>query len=167
MPDYGIAGDEGGLQLPASMADIFLALVAVIIMMLIWLVPAIHAPAMLAPAAPAREIWRADIRIDGRRPAVFVAEADGLRLAGPAEHVVPLAGLLGDAGLASALSAARQAGEDVLLVIAPQGHEAAFLFSAAANAAGIAEVVQLRLDEECGFVTAPAKARLCRGEAPR
>lgn len=163
MPDYGLGGD-GEARLPASIADIFLALVAVVIMMLIWLAPAIRAPSMLAPAQ-ALDIKRADIRIEGREPAVFIAERGGLRVIAPEERLVPLDALLGDAGLSQAVVTAQQAGADVLLMVEPDGQEASFLFAALASAAGATEFLQLRLDARCGFVAEAARARLCRGVA--
>jgi hypothetical protein len=146
-------GSENELSsLPATMAEIFLALVAVVIMMLLALSPAIRTPGALAPSPPF-EVWNADLRIEGRIPTVLVAEAQGLRLAASAQTAVALDAILDDKALDDALRQAAKEGRDILLVIRPQGQEAAFLFSALANGLGIGGIYQLRVDADFGYLT--------------
>jgi hypothetical protein len=138
-------------SLPATMAEIFLALVAVVIMMLLALLPAIRTPGALAPSPPF-EVWNADLRIEGRSPIVAVADAQGLRLAAPDGRVVALDAILDDAPLAAGLGQAGKEGRDILLVIRPQGQEAAFLFSALAGSLDIGGVYQLRVDAGFDYI---------------
>lgn len=163
----GEPGDPAGeaVSLPATMADIFLALVGVVVIMLLALVPAIRTPGGLAPPPPF-EVWRAGLTLDGGTPAVLLAEADGLRLIGPEERLVPLDAVLDDPDVARALEAASARGDGVLLVIRPEGQEAAFQFTALAGRLGLDGVHHLRLDHACGYVLDPALATDCRRSPP-
>lgn len=139
------ASEDELSSLPATMAEIFLALVAVVIMMLLALLPAIRTPGALA-GSPPFEVWNEDLQIDGRTPTVLVAEARGLQLVAPAQSTVALDAILDDQSLADALHRAAEAGRDILLVIRPQGQEAAFLFAALASELEISGIYQLRVD---------------------
>ena len=154
MPDED---SEDVTGLPATMSDIFFSLVAVVIVMLLSLAPAIRMPGALATQ-------KADVRVSpilvGDRPAVvFVAEAGGLRI-GQQGQLVALDAMLGDTALAQSLSATEA---DVLLVVAEGGQEAAFLFTSLAGTAGIDSILQLRLDPGCRYVADPARVG-CRPE---
>jgi hypothetical protein len=72
----------------------------------------------------------------------------------------------GDAGLAEALRAARARGQSLLLAIAPDGEETAFVFESLANGLGLGSYYQLRLDAACGYAIDPARARCRPGRAP-
>lgn len=139
-------------SLPATMAEIFLALVAVVIMMLLALLPAIRMPGALAPSPPL-EVWNADLRIHGRTATVFVAEAQGLRRGETAETVVALDAILDEEPLAAVLRQAVAEQRDILLVIRPKGQEAAFLFAALASHLGVDGMYQLRVDAGCDYLS--------------
>jgi hypothetical protein len=162
--EYGdSAGDE--VAVPLAIADIFLALVGVVIMMLLALVPALHAPGSLA-APPPLEIWRAELAVGGAQPAVLVAEEDGLRLVSQVDRLVPLDAILDDSELAAGLRAASAEPGGILLVIRSEGQEAAFLFSALAGGLGLETVHHLRLDTGCAYLLDQQLARRCRASAP-
>ena len=138
-------------SLPATMSDIFFSLVAVVIVMLLSLAPAIRMPGALATQKA--DVMTSPILVDGQPPAIFVAEADGLRI-GQQGQLVPLDAILADAGVAEALSAAEQ---DILLVVAEGGQEAAFLFNSLAGMERIGTILQLRLDPGCRYIADPAR----------
>lgn len=152
-------GDDllGGL--PASMADTFLALVGVVIIMLLSLAPALRGNP--APASEAGSEASAPQSVGGTL--AFVAEADSLRVAGKEGTATPLAAILGSPALAGALRDAAAGGRSVLLLIEPQGQEAAFLFGALAYRAGIGRIRQVRLSGPCGETGIAAVALMCGG----
>jgi hypothetical protein len=108
--------------------------------------------------------------VEGGRPLIILATADGAELAGAAPpHQVPLAAILDDAPLARALTAARDSNARVLLAIAPDAEEAAFLLEGVIFRHGPAQLLQLRLDRHCGFLRGALQKRLCptsRAERP-
>ncbi len=160
-PDPDRHGDDGATILPTSMADLFLALVAVVVIMLLSMAPAIRHPDLLKASAPA-ELWQMDLRIAGERPIVLAARADGLLVAGDGEMQVPLDRILDDQALAGRIGAGREAGREILLIVEPEGGEAAFLFSALAGGLGLQEFTQLRIDSGCDFALADDLRSLCR-----
>ncbi len=151
MHDEADEADDRPQSLPASMADIFLALVGVVVIMLLSLAPALEDSRAPAP------------HFDVGEAAAFVAEDQGLRVAGGTASTTPLAAIVGSRALADALRAAAGDGRDVVLLIEPQGHEAAFLFGALAYRAGIGRIRQIRLAEPCGRAGDAAVTRLCTG----
>jgi hypothetical protein len=152
-------GDDllGGL--PASMADTFLALVGVVIIMLLSLAPALRGNPALPPEAGSE----AAASESAGGTLAFVAEADSLRVAGKEGTATPLAAILGSAALADTLRDAAAGGRGVLLLIEPHGQEAAFLFGALAHWAGIGRIRQVRLSGPCGETGIAAVARMCGG----
>ena len=151
--------DDGPLDLPGSMADIFLALVAVVILMLLSLLPAIRTPGGLAQRPAVEADW-SNVVIEGRSPAIYVAEATGIRVADDDTRVGP-DDILQDRGLAERLRAAAR-DRSILLVIEPEGQESAFLFSSLAGSLGVGRFYQLRVDAQCAHVRDAALARTCR-----
>jgi len=148
--------DEGGLpNLPATMADIFLALVGVVVIVLLSLAPAIRAPGALA-APPSINDTLSNVLIDGAPPLVLMAEKTGLRLREHPDRMVPLDDIRADPGLAATLRKAVADRTWVLLAIAPDGQEAAFLLEGLAGDLGLPSFYQLRLDAACGYVIDPA-----------
>ena len=145
---------------PATMAEVFFALIAVVIIMLLALLPAIRKPEALAAPAGAGQAGT-DLRIHGSKPDEFVAEEDGLRFA--KRPPVALDRMLGDEALRAALESASKAGRDVLLVVRPRGREAAFLFDAVAHRAGVSSIYQLRVDAGCAYVADRDRLAGCRG----
>lgn len=151
--------DGGPLDLPGSMADIFLALVAVVILILLSLLPAIQKPGGLAPQPAAEPDW-GNVVIDGKAPALYVAESADIRVI-ENETRVGLNDILQDQGLSEGLRAAAQ-GRSILLVIEPEGQESAFLFSSLAGSLGVGQFYQLRVDAQCAYMNDATLARICR-----
>lgn len=162
-PDGADEADDG--RLPASMADLFFALVAVVIFMLIALTPALRQAAPAPPLTPA-EIWRSDIRLDGRRPRIVLADPAGLSVPGEPERRVALSAIPDDPGLARALTDPVARAGGILLVVDAGGEEAAFLFDALAGSLGIGRIDQVRAGAGCGFVRNAALRQRCRPAPP-
>ncbi|WP_378941123.1 hypothetical protein [Mesorhizobium sp. ANAO-SY3R2] len=156
--------DSGPLDLPASMADIFLALVAVVILMLLSLLPAIRTPGGLASPQAAELNW-SNVVIEGKTPALYVA-ADTNILVVENDARIGLDEILRNRDLSEGLRAAAQSG-NILLVIQPEGQESAFLFSSLAGSLGVDHFYQLRIDAGCTYVRDAVLARSCRGARPR
>lgn len=155
MHDEADEADGRPQSLPASMADIFLALVGVVVIMLLSLAPALEDGSAPAPHSDGSE-----------EVAAFVAEAQGLRVAGRTALATPLAAIVGSRALADILRAAAGDGRDVVLLIEPRGHEAAFLFGALAYRVGLGRIRQIRLAEPCGRPGDAAVMKLCAGGSP-
>lgn len=145
-------GDDDDLTgLPVTMSDIFFSLVAVVIVILLSLAPLLRMPGALATQKA--NLLTSPILVDGVPPLILVAEADGLRI-GQAGALIPLDAVLDDAGLAQLLAAADK---DILLIVADDGQEAAFLFNSLAGAEGTGSIRQLRLDPGCRHIADPAR----------
>ena len=146
-------GDEDGLTaLPATMSDIFFSLVAVVIVILLSLAPAIRMPGALATQKA--DLLSSTILVEGEPSLTIVAEADGLRLVQEDARFVSLDAILNDAGLAETL---RATDKGVILIVEEDGQEAAFLFNSVASAQGIASIRLLRLDPQCRHVADPVR----------
>ncbi|MGQ3214502.1 MAG: hypothetical protein ACT6U0_16495 [Shinella sp.] len=153
---------DGPLDLPASMADIFLALVAVVILMLLSLLPALQKPGGLATQRPSALSWN-EIVIDGEKPAVYVAVGAGIEVA-DTETRIGLDDVLQNQALLDGLRTAAQE-RSILLVVQPDGQESAFLFASLMGTLSAAEFYQLRVDSGCIYVLDPKRADLCRSSA--
>lgn len=149
-------GQDAGV--PASMADLFFTLIAVVVLMLLALLPAIRTPGALAPQRESP--WQARLTVEGRTPLVLVARRGGLLVAGEAERSVALDRIVADPGLGDALRRAAQDGTPPLVFVTAEGGEAAFLLDALAGSLGLATLDQVRIDRDCRF--APGQAgRFC------
>ncbi|MDC9823030.1 hypothetical protein PRN20_04740 [Devosia sp. ZB163] len=153
--------DDGLTALPATMSDILFSLVAVVIVVLLSLAPAIRTPGALA--SQKSDLLTSPILVESEPALVFVAEAAGLRIGQGEERLVPLDAILTDADLAQAL---RESNEEVLLLVADDGQEAAFLFNSLAGAHGIASIRQLRLDPKCRHIADPVRVGCTPSGAP-
>lgn len=145
-------GEDGLTALPATMSDIFFSLVAVVIVILLSLAPAIRMPGALATQKA--NLLSSPILVEDEPSLVFIAEAGGLRVQQDGERLVPLDAVLDDAALAQSL---RAAGASVILIVEEDGQEAAFLFNSLAGAQGIASIRQLRLDPQCRHIADPVQ----------
>lgn len=131
--------DEAALRID-PFADLLFTLVATVMPAVLLLLPAAQdAPAPL-PDRP--------IRIEGRPAALYVARADGLRLGGPEARLVPLDAIPDDLPLRARLADA--AVGPLLLLVEPEGGEAAFLFEGVLARAGVARIRQVRIAPTCG-----------------
>ncbi len=145
------------------LTDLFFTVAAVVLAILIALVPTIEAARRVnaPPETVAERLTTGDVTLvhDGRPVLPALARAAGIEIGG---RRVPPDALPDDAELASVLARATASGETVLLVIAPDGLDTAFLFDGIAARAGVTRLWQIRLDALCGFAAGTAGAGLCR-----
>ncbi len=111
-------------------------------------------------AAVADTVLAAGATVRGESAAVFLAQQDGVAFGPAGRDRVGLDAMLDDANLRAALESIRAAGTPLLLLIAPDGQEAAFLFEGLAAAHGPRSIAQVRLDRGCAGVRGPL-AELC------
>ena len=157
--------DEEGSAPVDPFADLLFMLIAAVLPAILVLLPAMH----LSAAAPAREDAseplpapiRAEVKVGGERAWPIVAQADGLRLTGLDNHVVPLDSVPDDAILRDALDRLRVNGEPLLLIVEPDGLESAFLLEPVAAAHGPREMQQVRATQPCAAARDPALAQAC------
>ncbi len=150
---------DGPLDLPASMADIFLALVAVVILMLLSLLSAIQKPGGLTAPQAAEMHWK-EVVIDGAKPAVYIASGADLQVVDD-DTRIGLDDVLQSEALSNGL---REAAENrrILLVIEPDGQESAFLFASLMGSLGVDQFHQLRVDSGCAYMRDAKIAGGCR-----
>ena len=149
------------ITLPATMADIFLALVGVVVIMLLALVPAVRTPGGLQALVPT-PVWHSPLLVQGRPAQVFVAERRGLRIGAGDERLVRLDELLDDRRLSERLGELAARDEATILVILPDGHEATFLFGALAGRLELDRIYHLRISADCAHIRDAALTRQCR-----
>jgi hypothetical protein len=128
------------------LADLLFSLVAIVILAVIVLIPAILShPLQALPGVPQKPAFR----LNGQEVEPWIAAKQGL-LIGPAHRdLVPYDRILDDNQLAAKLERLRAAGERLLLIIEPDGLETAFLFESALSLHGPRTIHQIRLDSAC------------------
>lgn len=154
---------EGGLAgLADPQADLFFTLVAVMLPAILLLLPAARMAQQpeRQMAAVADAALAAGTTVRGERATVFLAQQDGVAFGPTGRDRVRLDAMLDDANLRAALESIRAAGTPLLLLIAPDGQEAAFLFEGLAAAHGPRSIAQVRLDRGCAGLRGPL-AELC------
>lgn len=165
-PDGSAAADEDLRTGPFDpLADLLFGLVAILIPIFALLLPAMY---MVSDAAssPAEttdaRLMQQDVRIRGAPARRFLARAAGLQIAATdGALLIPLDRMLDAPALADALRNAREADAPVLLMIEPDGFEAAFLFEQTAARSQLTKIYQLRLDADCAFVRAASLMAGC------
>jgi hypothetical protein len=144
------------------MAEMFLALVGVVVIMLLALLPAIREPGALT-AGGLLDLG-SQLRIDGQKPEILIADAKGLRFAESSERPVEIDAILDDEALSHVLKSTAATGRNLLLVIQPNGQEAAFLFGALSGRLGIPNVFQVRVDAACDYTSSRESLTACLGQ---
>jgi hypothetical protein len=150
------------------MADLFFTLVALILPAILLMLPVVGLASGTFPEPSRRAaeaLLTADLRVGGLPPAAFVASAEGLTIGGDVPRLITVDALFGDAVIANALAAARNAGAPVLLLVEPGGEESAFLFDSLAAEHGPPAITQVRLDDRCAFARSAPVADACAGRA--
>ena len=94
--------DDGLTALPATMSDIFFSLVAVVLVILLSLAPAIRTPGALGTHKA--DLLSSAILLEGEPALTFIAEVDGLRAGQGGGRLVPLDEILADEGLTQAFA---------------------------------------------------------------
>lgn len=145
-------------------SDVLFGLVAIVIPAIAIMLPLLRAA---ADAVPARDMRAAvafvgsELTIEGRSADAFAAAAAGVRVRSQGDRLVPVDRILDDRGLALELGRLRQLDQPLLLLIEPEGQEAAFLLEAVAAVHGPRRIIQVRLDPACGFVRNPQLRDRC------
>lgn len=155
---------SGGLMV--TMADIFLALVGVVVLMLLTLVPALRSDTMLAPSSPFETYQYDWLAKQAFSLLVFATDRGVSVTAGEQTRDVPLDGIFTDVPLSELIGATLDpAARTPLLAIEPDGQEAAFLFTALAGSLGLQSLRQVRLDAGCGHVLDALLRKACLGSS--
>lgn len=162
-PDPGGEPADG----PADpFADLLFTLIAAVLPAILVLLPAMHLSGALPPRPSRAEPPPAPVTVRGQSAWPIVAQRDGLRLTEASNRVVSLDAIPDDGGLRALLQRLRDAGEPLVLVIEPDGQEAAFVLEPLAAAQGPQEIQQIRADRPCGEARG-ALARACGAATAR
>jgi len=152
------------------LADLLLSLVAIVVLAVIVILPAVqrdgarsHAPRQPAASAPSHQVFR----LAGRTIEPLVATSQGLRTGPAPEDIVAVDRILDDGALAARLQRMRDEGATLLLVIDPDGAEAAFQFEAVASLHGPPRIRQVRRDPACTHLRSATLARDCAARSDR
>ena len=139
------------------LADLFFSVVAIVVLAVIIIVPTVR----LNGEAPATEKGPQTIEIDGHQVNPIRATSAGLSFGADGALTVALNSIDDDPRLLAALRRARQADLPLLVLIEPDGDEAAFQLEPVLAREGVASITQVRLDAACRHVRAPARAGGC------
>lgn len=150
------------------LADLLFTLIAAVLPAIFVLAPLLqhstqvvdaHAKAVAAQAP-------ATVTVQGAETDPIVAGADGIRLTGPASRTIALDRISDDAGLRQTLAGLKGTGRPLLLIIEPNGFEAAFAFEPIAAAYGPAHMAEVRATRSCRDTRDAALKAACREPAP-
>lgn len=135
--------DVSGLD---PLSDLFLTVVAALVLALVAILPELTARASETPVATFRDL---SPQPDGSPVLTFLAARTGLTTKEAGSLDIPLAEISASRPLASLLDRATGTSAAVVLVVAPGGSESAFLFEAMAAARHVTAFARLRLDRTC------------------
>lgn len=127
------------------LADLLFTLVTVVLFALIILLPA---AAMVSRDLTAGKALP-NLVVQGQQAAAFLASGAGLQSTSTTSKWIATDLILADSGLRTTLENIRDAGKPLLLIIAPDGLEAAFEFEAALSLYGPKAIYQVRLGQTC------------------
>ncbi len=145
-----IDDDPAGPVVFDPLADLFFSVVAIVVLAVIVILPSVRLD-MEAARLPQPE---RELRIDGNVTDPIRATATGI-VYGSQHVTVPLDAIGEDAGLAGALRAARSHALPVVVLIEPDGGEAAFQLEPVLAREGPATVTEVRLAGDCSHVRQP------------
>ena len=158
----------GGESLPTlaidPLADLLFGVVAIVVLAVIIILPTVGTRGVANGAPPSsvgEALVKSKFSLDGRAVEPFMAAARGLRYGPQPSEIVPLEAILQDSALAARLREIRERGNPLVLMIDPDGSEAAFQFEAVASRDGPARIRQIRLDATCTHAKSAALARFC------
>jgi hypothetical protein len=135
------------------LADLLFNMVAIIVIAVIVILPTVDAtPGVRAPSG---------FKLDGRSAQTLVATAAGVRLGAGASQLVALRQVLSDEDLARRLERIRDQGDPLLVLIEPDGMEAAFLLETVVSDHGPVQFHQVRLDRACAFANSEQGRAIC------
>lgn len=144
------SNDVGATLFTDPLSDLLLSVAAIIVLAVIVVLPAVRTASDTPDNNPAsRPPGDTVLTLRGQAIEPFFATQHGLRMNAPPGNIVPVDQILDDRQLAEKLRYMRDAGEPLLLIIEPDGFEAAFLFEATASLNGPKRSWQIRLDTAC------------------
>ncbi len=121
-------------------ADVFFTLAAFALIALVLIGPDHSNAGSGADAAYGKRSFE----IDGKPAFLLVAAAKGVEIFGVAGAVIPLKNILDDVRLRDSLRRAKDSNDPILMIVEPDGMEAAFQLEAALASSGVTWVHQVR-----------------------
>jgi hypothetical protein len=153
-----IRPDDIGFALHIDpLSDLLLSVAAIIVLAVIVVLPAARFSVSTAGKLPDHP----QMTFQGQAIQPLFATPHGLRMGSGTADTIPADRILDDQRLAARLQHMREAGEALLLVIEPEGFEAAFLFEAVTSIHGPKRSWQIRLDTACGNQNSMPLELLC------
>lgn len=137
-------GNDDGLDSAGPMADVILGTTGILLVLLVALGPAVLSRQVRA-VTPSIEALPPGFAVEDHAGPVLFAVAEGLAVE-PGWTVIPVSEIA-TTPLLAALGAAR-----LLLIVQPDGIEAAFHASARLAAVGVREVDRVRVDQTCADI---------------
>lgn len=151
-------GDDDA-HIADPLADLLLSVAAIIVLVVIAILPTIpRHPVSRTDRAGLVHDWR--FSLENREVHPFFATHEGLLVAGSSSFI-PVDRIFLDDGLVATLERMRRSDDVVVLLVASEGHEAAFQFEVIASRHGPRRMRQVRLDADCNFVTSGRVGRFC------
>jgi hypothetical protein len=157
-------GDAPSILAIDPLADLLFSLVAIVVLAIIIMLPVMGRSGAPAPPSMAESLAGSAMTLGGRAVEPFVARAAGLQI-GHNPDLIPLDAIPQDEALAAKLRDMRARGEPVVLMIDPDGTEAAFLFEPVASLNGPPSMRTVRLDRTCTHARSERLAVACRMQA--
>ncbi len=162
MNNINIETDDGSIDRSAvtplavdPLADLLFNLVAIIVIAVIVILPTVDITRKV------RTPTSVEFKIDGRTAKTLVATSEGIRSGAGASEFVALNHILDDEQFAMRLDRMRNRNDVLLVLIEPDGLEAAFLFESVASVHGPAQFRQVRLDFACTYARSAHGAEIC------
>jgi hypothetical protein len=154
--------DDVGFALYTDpLSDLLLSVAAIIVLAVIVLLPA----ARFSASEAGKLTDHTAITFQGQAVQPLFATPRGLQIGPGTADTIPVDRILDDQRLTVRLQHMRETGEALLLVIEPEGFEAAFLFEAVTSIYGPKRSWQIRLDTPCTDKSSAASGLLCAAYA--
>lgn len=168
---FDIAEDAEEQEQPLDpLSDLLFGLVAIVIPAVAVMMPLMQ---VAAGALPERERQAVvsflgnKFVVDGKSASSILLGKDGLRLQAEGDQLVTLDRILDDPRLVAHLEQTKRREQPLLLLIEPDGQEAAFLLETVLAARGPSRVFQVRIDSACSFIHNPALFENCSAASSR
>ena len=147
------------------LADLLLSVAAIVVLAVIVIIPTTR-PSFRGGVGSGEALVKSTHLRAGKLPVEpILATSHGLIIDADRSAPVPVDQILDSQRLISKLEHMRDTGEPLVLLIDPDGFEAAFLFGTMASAHGPSMLRQVRLDPTCTHVRTPAILPGCNSSA--
>jgi hypothetical protein len=150
------------------LADLLFGVVAIVVLAVIVILPTVNFNSAPKPGTSrfnGESMSSTSFRLDNRPVEPLIATARGLRTGPSPSDFIPLERILDDKGLAAKLMSMRDRREPLVLLIDPDGDEAAFQFEAVASLNGPPRIRQIRLDTGCAYAKSQALIQYCLAQS--